>query len=281
MFSGDILGNLVNIGFVLLVTAACLRSFFSSEARLYRNAQHWKRELREVEEALRALIQEASSASYHLDRNLLQRQQELTNLLQRFEQNRGAEVNNDIQDITLAEEYVINSSNNSAASSPINLEVPNDSWLKPLKRPSNSEEKDTARQIQRPISKAAASQELLSQIEVSKAATSRVGSPEPSFRGRSELAAAPVIDPAAYKVARRLLASGQEIHVVARKVGLPVEEVRVLDHVIRDEQQAREEVKQETLREADDSASRLNADIEVYQRNGKQGAQIERELAFV
>jgi hypothetical protein len=40
-------------------------------------------------------------------------------------------------------------------------------------------------------------------------------------------------DPIAYKVAKRLLQQDNEIHVVARKLGLPLAEVRMLDNLIR------------------------------------------------
>lgn len=41
------------------------------------------------------------------------------------------------------------------------------------------------------------------------------------------------IDPTAYRVARRLLASGREIHVVARKLELPIAEVRMIERMMR------------------------------------------------
>ena len=46
----------------------------------------------------------------------------------------------------------------------------------------------------------------------------------------------PGVDPIAFKVARRLLAQGREIHVVARKIELPVAEVRMIERMMRIEQ---------------------------------------------
>ncbi|OVE80211.1 hypothetical protein BVY02_01035, partial [bacterium J17] len=44
-----------------------------------------------------------------------------------------------------------------------------------------------------------------------------------------------IVDPVAFKIAKRLLNSGKEIHVVARKLDLPVSEVRLLDSLLRQE----------------------------------------------
>ena len=45
------------------------------------------------------------------------------------------------------------------------------------------------------------------------------------------------MDKTAYKIARRLLAAGAEIHVVARKLDLPVSEIRLLDRLMREQRQ--------------------------------------------
>jgi hypothetical protein len=47
-------------------------------------------------------------------------------------------------------------------------------------------------------------------------------------------------DPIAYRIARRLLSQGIEIHVVARKLDLPVSEIRMLDRLMLDEAEASE-----------------------------------------
>jgi hypothetical protein len=44
-----------------------------------------------------------------------------------------------------------------------------------------------------------------------------------------------IIDPTTYSVARRLLARGAELHVVARKLEIPLAEVRLLDKLMRSE----------------------------------------------
>jgi hypothetical protein len=49
-------------------------------------------------------------------------------------------------------------------------------------------------------------------------------------------------DPAAYKIARRLLEAGKEIHLVAKKVGLPIEEIRVLDSMVNGPTEIPEEI---------------------------------------
>lgn len=48
-----------------------------------------------------------------------------------------------------------------------------------------------------------------------------------------------IIDPTTYSVARRLLARGAELHVVARKLEIPLTEVRLLDKLMRSEGEGR------------------------------------------
>ena len=50
-----------------------------------------------------------------------------------------------------------------------------------------------------------------------------------------------IMDKTTYLIARRLLLEGKELHVVARKLELPVSEIRLLDRLIRAEQGGEEE----------------------------------------
>ncbi len=44
-----------------------------------------------------------------------------------------------------------------------------------------------------------------------------------------------IMDVVTYRIARRLLTAGKELHIVARKVDLPVSEIRLLDQLMREE----------------------------------------------
>ena len=57
-----------------------------------------------------------------------------------------------------------------------------------------------------------------------------------TFQGTS------IMDQATYRIARRLLLAGKELHIVARKVDLPVSEIRLLDRLIREEDKRREDL---------------------------------------
>lgn len=65
--------------------------------------------------------------------------------------------------------------------------------------------------------------------------------PEPSVEEEDDeiFSRLSIMDKTAYKIARRLLAAGAEIHVVARKLDLPVSEIRLLDRLMREHGEAK------------------------------------------
>ncbi|HQH27543.1 MAG TPA: hypothetical protein PLP17_09130 [Oligoflexia bacterium] len=62
-----------------------------------------------------------------------------------------------------------------------------------------------------------------------------------------------IIDPATFHIARRLLKEGKEIHVVARKLELPVSEIRSLERMLRQEAAAAGRLNQENTDSAPES----------------------------
>jgi hypothetical protein len=266
--------NLIDMGFVLLVTVACLKSLRSDPTAAERVAERWRGELRELEKTLRGLIEEASSASGTLDRRLMRRKEELETLLQKI-QTASAPAESPAAAPAKSPAVLRGAEDDRWELGDID-ELPNETWAAAA---------PTAPAMSRPQRPANPLEELLAEAEdsisISLSAAAKAGtlrtapaatraqapapaallqtrtSPggEQSLRNRIEIIknaeeAQPtpqeiaeqetfqqmsIMDPTAYKIARRLLAGGTEIHVVARKLELPLSEVRLLDRLMRQE----------------------------------------------
>lgn len=243
-------GTLTDIGFVVFVSIACWQSLFAPARSEERRRGKWKAELTQVESMLKTLITEAGSAGVHLQTSLLERQRELETLLERIEGAQGEPTQFTIGTKAAAPRK---------GAAVYSTEVPNESWLKPFQVPVAAPapvQAPKAAPVKAPtletlaaqrtdqVSLSAASMaamrpaptpqaarpDLNSQIEMTRAATAQ------EFPSQNS----PVRDPMAYQVAKRLLAEGKEIHVVSRKLELPLAEVRMLDKLMRQEQSAAE-----------------------------------------
>ena len=281
--------NMLDIGFVLLVSIACIRSLWGSSASAEHNRRQLRAELESLEETLRTLISEAGSASSRLDRSLLQRKQELEKLLIKLDNKEKSLSVNGEQPRRYA---------SAAASSfrgETEDELPNESWNEsPIQRsgikgspsressPRSPERFILGTENKPAATKAAATNgKLLQRAKVAgQTAPNRAAALEKqlavmaeatddsislSSRAAANLslpATAPkqpktlqeeielirsdplegkafihtsIVDPTTYRIARRLLLEGKEIHVVARKLDLPVSEIRELDRLLREQ----------------------------------------------
>jgi len=271
---------LVDLGFVLLVSGACIRSLTSTPIDAEKIAQRWRTELQELERVLRQLITEASTASTNLDHRLMRRKFELETLLKRLENAKGtapAQVTGTQTAVKAAAAPQSSKSASQKAAQPPKVtaedewklgteeEFPNQSWMTDETESFESglghledlveSAEDTlqiATQIatqaikptaartpsKPPVSSASKTESKLSdkrslaaQIEAIRSAAQE----ETDLQAERTFKQLNIMDPTAYRIARRLLASGGEIHVVARKLDLPVSEVRLLDRLMREE----------------------------------------------
>ncbi len=267
------LQSLVDIGFVCLVTLACARSIFQNSDLAESKRRHWRAELNALQHALGSLIAEAGAASNNLDRRLLQRKRELEQLLERM---------NGIEAVPAAGPE--RPGRRRPASSIPAEDLPNKTWEQPTKSlhragfaaeaknstPSVSaadadsfslgtsldslikDRDDTvtlsAAAIQNNIknrksANISAANSLLNEIEIL-----RSDPVEGEAFSRTS-----IIDPATFHIARRLLKEGKEIHVVARKLELPVSEIRSLERMLRQEAAAAGRLNQENTDSAPES----------------------------
>ncbi|MFN8388901.1 MAG: hypothetical protein U0136_01265 [Bdellovibrionota bacterium] len=254
--------SIVDIGFVLLVTAACLKGLSTGASPAERVAERWRNELRELEKVLRNLISEASTASSSLDRRLLRRKAELEQLLKQIEN--GAPVRAASKPKPAAK----------PAGDTWELgeigELPNDSWKVAAEQsaeetgteesfdPGDTSELDelmgdtvdsvslsrASQQLARTAAPKApmpsilrppAQKTLSSKIEIIKSPAETEEKTPEEIAEEKTFSKMSIMDPTAYRIARRLLASGTEIHIVARKLDLPASEVRLLDKLMRQE----------------------------------------------
>jgi hypothetical protein len=206
--------QLADTGFVLFVVFTCGYSLFANKEERAGKSKKWMQELTVLQETIRELIGEASSASSQLDRTLQRRKLELEKLLTKID-----------------------------ASPQYSPDFPNDSWAE---RPAPQRPQQQQRYVEERAASPRPAQQQTRVQPKPQAPTQRRPVPlsqQSELARRIEvflddkkptrMAAEESSDPAAYKIARRLLESGKEIHVVAKKVGLPIEEIRVLDSMVK------------------------------------------------
>jgi hypothetical protein len=253
--------SLVDIGFVLFVIAACYQSLFSSGgSRTSAQAVH---QTRQLESSLREMIDEASAAGSNLNRSLLKRKDELQSLIQKIDEAK-LEAQTVIEAPRPQPLSIPRRASAPAAPAPkqiVEEDLPNDSWRDGLSATVTLEELADRSSDTIQISKAASkpveqkpvetasdesrtieslTQQLNTMLRAEQAKKLGLGN---EIEVMKDSAKQPLnkgfvgssVDPSVYRIARRLLASGKEIHVVARKLELPVAEVRLIDRMLREE----------------------------------------------
>ena len=222
MFDQLSLQQCTDIGFMLLVCFVCAKVLFGQNGGGDVRRAEWRSELSELEASLRGLIAEASTASSALDRNLLQRKRELEQLLAQLE---GHEQKPIVPPAPVSGYNRSKKPNKEAAPTE---ELPNPTWGIPAT--SSGQEPAPV-----PSGNATSEWSLGSSVLQGAKQQEQEGEVEDPLE-RETFAQMSIMDPITYKVARRLLIAGKEIHVVARKLELPISEIRLLDRLMRREQ---------------------------------------------
>ena len=273
--------QVVDLGFVALVSFVCIKNIFGNSAdAASRRAEAVRGDLRELESALRGLIGEASAASGNLDKSLNRRKAELELLLNRIENK--TETSDEVfapippgpaSSIPASRAAGSRGYKNSsvAAEDQGEDQLPNDTWVLGHSEESSSgavaeslrsliessEDSVTLssefeqfalkkhQQQKKAASAASAVTAVTKKAEASKPVEIKSAKPKASLgsslaqrlaQAKTEQQAEYIpsfIEPGAFRVAKRLLMSGQEIHVVARKLDLPLGDVRVIERLAR------------------------------------------------
>ncbi len=262
--------SLMDIGLLLLLGFGAMQLFVARTSNADGAEASWSHELYSLEESLRELIGEAGAASRNLDRNLLQRKRELEGLLKEFDaKEKSVEaVEPNVSKIPV--EDLPNETWGQAAPEPKTREAetpaPKAASLSGgygaggiPKKPAASKKvtpeqalgslvagaQDTAtlsKQLTKEVLRQQA--ELRGADDKEHAASQALADQMAEANERADLDdnervtfdSTSIMDPMTYKIARRLIAAGKEIHVVARKLDLPVSEIRLLDRLIRREE---------------------------------------------
>jgi lambda repressor-like predicted transcriptional regulator len=224
VFNPGDFSSLIDIAFVVVIAASCFFAITRSGSGGDERSAKIQADLQNLEETLRELITEAGIASNSLDRSLSRRKEELQILVERIEVLKD-EVQNPPKpqrakkkgrEKRFAAEAAL------GQSQPLDEDVPNETWLRAS--PSTSISSYGPAQY-------ANVKSLANQIEVLDVPSESV-SDEQIADARE---AARSIDPIALQIAKRLLKNGKEIHLVARKLELPIAQVRVIDTLLRRE----------------------------------------------
>lgn len=222
--------NLVDIGFTVFTTAICIKFLTEQTIDNEKAISHWRKELKGLEQTIRALITEATTANNSLDRTLVKRKSDLEKLLHKLEKvenklDQTEELPNESwrrreEDIRL--EHL-------AEEDPLELsflaEDTRDSVSLSTKHSSslNTNSRRVVSAKTAPQAKTQTTKNLREQIEIRK----------PNIK--QEQIGTSILEPVTLKVAKRMLAQGKEIHVVAKKLDLSVSQIRVLDRMLREQ----------------------------------------------
>jgi len=217
--------QIADIGFLLLVTGVSLRSLLVDRDALQKQRSVWKNELVNLEGSLRDLITEATDASNVFDSKIQRRQKDLEAVLEKIE----AKVAN-----------VINSSSHFKMVPSEDEDLIDPPWAREDNLPTHlrSRLESTTDRVYSSEIERAPQLNSRSSARISEKPTHR-----PSLKDAIEVEAVDndealfqqtsIVDPAAFKIAKRLLLEGKEIHVISRKLDIPVSEVRHLEMLLR------------------------------------------------
>ncbi|HMO19211.1 MAG TPA: hypothetical protein PKA63_14065 [Oligoflexia bacterium] len=229
--------QIIDIGFGLLVIGICVKTLLTDRDRLGKERARWKEELEDLQHSLQSLIADAADASQVFDKRIQRRTSELDALIRRaersvaearkvsssFDENGFARSDSNL----LAEPFdppwaqMVDGIPERKSAGLLETDILEETVKKTKRRPAVEKEvqKNTKGDIRTP---------LQSQIEMQSEQEAR---DEEVFRQTS------IVDPVAFRIAKRLLLEGKEIHIVARKLELPVSEIRHLDSLLRQEAQ--------------------------------------------
>ncbi len=234
--------QIADIGFGLLVAGICLRTLLTDKDSLLKQRALWKHELTELEKSLQTLIMEATESSQVFDTRIQRRQRELQELLDKAEA-RIATITNTSENFKMVpadRKSNTRHSTNSTRTNTNNIYEDEDSWII-----SERGERRLSQDIEMLDDKSTRTQstqtQLQQRLERQRIATKQAKE-EAKIQEEKEAEEdleifkhTSIVDPIVFRIAKRLLLEGKELHVVARKLELPVSEIRHLDGLLREQ----------------------------------------------
>lgn len=237
--------QVADIGLGLLVAGICIKTLFTDKNAMKKQREIWKVELSELESSLRTLISDATDASQIFDKNIRHRQKELTSLLDRTEKTiREAKTYEEEKTYTSTrshEEFISGNNSdetnredppwtkNNTVYNGLATEIEKETTTSRNHARMSLKYKSLAPQKKETLVSNDAALALKNQIEIEKQEQEKLDNE--IFQQTS------FVDPVAFRIAKRLLLEGKELHVVARKLEFPVSEIRHLDSLLREQAQ--------------------------------------------
>lgn len=248
-----------DIGFTLVIGGVCLRTLlFDREVNVKQRAV-WKQELRELEKSLRLLIDEASHASHQFDSQLSQKQIHIQKLLDKAETllktsisnatvSQGRKSNSDAQRRNAAQRDL-------SSRQELRSDYDLDDWTYGERIYTEDtqgndfifEEEQQGSYTRNKRQHTKKDQSILEAKKIEQMKNEERKKQE-ALADEKIFAQTSIVDPVAYKIAKRLLLEGKELHVIARKLEMPVSEIRHLETLIRQQAQADQAELPETFR---------------------------------
>jgi hypothetical protein len=215
-----------DIGFALLVGGICLRTLlFDREANVKQRAV-WKHELMELEKSLKQLILESTDVCEAFERKLDMRQKNVEALIERAE----------IKSSELFAKVTVASNSSKTAPNVKKEKIQVEKKIDwefgdelPDELPSHlaasiETTEDVTEFKAKPVE---------SRLRENQATTQKAEPSAPFLSDEKIFSQTSIVDPIAYRIAKRLLLEGKELHVIARKLEIPVSEIRHLESLIR------------------------------------------------
>lgn len=212
--------QIADIGFLLVVTGISLRSLLVDRDALQKQRALWKKELVDLEGSLRDLIGEATDASNVFDSKIQRRQRELESLLGSIE-TKVAQISNASTHFKVV---------------PTEQDRFDPPWARAMEeelpahlrgRLENTNDRIQSREQ---VQSRAVSQQNSAKKEKSLREAIEIQQIE---KDNYLFQQTNIVDPVSFKIAKRLLLEGKEIHVISRKLDIPVSEVRHLESLLR------------------------------------------------
>jgi len=212
--------QIADIGFLLVVTGISLRSLLVDRDALQKQRALWKKELVDLEGSLRELIGEATEASNVFDNKIQRRQRDLEALLNSIE----AKV-----------AHVANTSSHFKVV-PAEDERFDPPWAKAM-------EDEMPAHLRGRLEDTRDKVGARGSVRARPSTQQNSAKSERSLREAIEIQAIEkdnylfqqtnIVDPVSFKIAKRLLLEGKEIHVISRKLDIPASEIRHLESLLR------------------------------------------------
>ena len=242
-----------DIGFTLLIAGVCLRTLLFDREVNVKQRMLWKQELLEVEKSLKMLIDEATHASSIFDRQITEKQGNIQKLVNKAESLLKASISNakinKSKSISSNQEESLYDEGSYdfpySTSKTLKAQDSSSDWTYGEEIPSHlvdaievADREEDPSYNKRNVPQKNRKTMVREQLDKNMILKNEEKKKQELLLDEKIFSQTSIVDPVAFRIAKRLLLEGKELHVIARKLEMPVSEIRHLETLIR--QQAQE-----------------------------------------